>query len=118
MIHMNNQQIKKKILSDIETAKKKGYTIVSGSWGNDAQKCACALSCIYVADGVEIIPDPDEAADILEVDRYWTRSFIDGFDGLGAAEGATVPSAWGLGREIRAATNPIDYEKWRSILLL
>lgn len=110
---MNNQQIKNKILADITAAKEKGYTIVSGHWGNAEMKCACPLGCVNLAVGNQ--PQHQELGGVLQalgVDLDWITDFIDGYDGNGSASGSKLPEIWNMGEEIRKEVKSIHIDDY------
>lgn len=106
---MNNTDLKSKILTAIEFAEGKGYTLITDEWGDEKMKCACALGCVAVANGLNITEDTTDMSRILEVSDDWIISFVDGFDNNGIADGAADPKAWKMGQEIREHTNPMGY---------
>lgn len=107
---MNNQDIKQKMLDSIDQARKAGYTLVQGDWGDERMKCACAIGCVYVAANQTINYHYGQASALLGVDEGWVSSFINGFDQIGEAEYARDKQAWSLGDEMRLLTHPIDYQ--------
>lgn len=110
---MNDKQRKAKILKSIKEAQADGYTLVHSEWGSGLTKCACALGCIFVADGINpfdgFATEEKAAARYLDTDEDWILSFTDGFDGNGNDKGAHYPEAWRMGAEIREETKPVDY---------
>lgn len=116
---MSNQSIKKDILTSIKKAQEMGYTLICEDWGNDTNKCACAIGCLFVVEGKNPNEgDPYQAANILDVSEDWIASFIDGFDANGIAIGASNPEAWKLGAEMRKELKPIPLDKFAGGLLL
>ena len=107
-----NDQIKEKILASIETAKQKGYTLVSEEFGDESSKCACALGCVAVANGFQISENLKDVAGVLQVSDQWINSFIYGFDGIGWASGAEDPDAWKMGQDIASETKPVSYQQF------
>lgn len=105
---MNEQDIKAKILADVTAAKEQGYTIVSSSWGNIHNKCACPLGCVSLAAGGEYPQDVELVAETLNHTPGWLMSFTDGFDANGREQDATYPEAWNLGAALRQELNPVD----------
>lgn len=81
--------IKQKIVDCIKDATENlGYKLVEGKWGNNDNKCACALGCVLATSNVNsgfISDDPEDnkeyAAKILNVSSEWVECFISGFDG-------------------------------------
>jgi hypothetical protein len=110
---MTNQEIKDKILQSIADTQKQGYTLVCDEWGSTVSKCACAFGCVLVSYGMVLDSSPktkdlEEVSKMLNVSLDWIYSFIDGFDGNGFEQAATIPDAWLLGQEIRQQTLPIE----------
>ena len=110
---MNNQQIKAKILEDIEAAQKQGFTLITGEWGDYDSRCSCPLGCVNLVNGTS----PEATFDggvrsILEVNDKWLQSFIDGYDGNGRAKSAEEPEAWQMGSEIKEQLHPMSYEEY------
>lgn len=106
---MNNKSIKEKIIASIIKAQKEGFTLVTEYWGSSDKKCACAIGCVYVAEGDAISDDAKDAAQLLGVSDRWIISFIDGFDSNGAASSSHEPEAWMMGQEIKQTNCPITY---------
>lgn len=110
---MSNQSIKKDILASIQKAQQMGYTLICEDWGNNKNKCACAIGCVFVADGREPdVGDPLVAATILDVSEGWVSSFIDGFDNNGTAVVASDAQAWKIGNELRKELKPIPINEF------
>jgi len=70
------------ISKGIEYAKKNlGYTIISEDWGNEEEKCACALGCLLLSNNLKLgSKNEDSAAELLKVNDMWITAFISGFD--------------------------------------
>lgn len=112
---MDQLSIKERILSSISYAQKElGYTLVREGFGDSISKCACALSCVLLADNPGNILDPGRilysSAKILGVDPTWTVSFMDGFDGKNYH--TKYDEAWKLGERICAETNPPTHDEY------
>jgi len=121
---MNIQEIKEKILNGIKyTTNAKGYTLVKSGWGSVEDKCACALSCLVLAEydekdidhcrkeikGGDIVK---KAQQILQIDGSWISSFWHGFDGVG---GGCNAEANQLGRDLAKELNPPRFLETRRI---
>jgi hypothetical protein len=109
-----NNDIKQKIVEAISQAKKKGYTLISNSWGREVEKCACPMGCVLVANGMtpNTAYNLVDSANILGVPTVWITSFIEGFDNIGTAPAAYCQEAWELGHELRTEMNPIPHNRF------
>src|ERR1700679_3678427 len=100
--------IRETILNSIKYVRETiGYTLISEEWGSSNSKCACAIGCVLIQNDPKQINFTDLAArasKILNVSEIWVDSFIDGFDGIGKAECASVPEAWNMGYSIATET--------------
>lgn len=109
---MNNEEIKQKILDSIEYATNTlGFTLVQGNWGSSENKCACALGCVILKNGLEILGEGLEednaivAAELLGKPKCWIDDFINGFD---SDEIGTYHEGWKIGNEIKNITEPVE----------
>lgn len=120
---MNNNNIKTRILEGINYAKEKlGFTLVHSAWGDKDKRCACALGCVLIHNDRHLDSDlvednEQEAARTLGVSHVWVESFVSGFDdGDKSSLDTYDPTAYELGKELRAELAPVENDEYLSSL--
>lgn len=99
---------------------KKDYVLLTQSWGNDLEKCACPLGCVLVKNDISLRTDTPllastpnynktEIMKILGVSLEWIDSFIIGFDDL--SKESSDKEAYDLGSLLRRSLNPRYYSQ-------
>lgn len=114
------EEIKDIIMNSVYYAiHKKDYILLTQSWGNDLEKCACPLGCVLVKHNISLRTDAPvlsstpnynkiEIMKILGVSLDWIDSFIIGFDDF-SNENISNKEAYELGLLLRRILNPINY---------
>jgi hypothetical protein len=115
------EEIKNIIINSVYHAiHKKNYILITQSWGNDLEKCACPLGCVLVKNNILLRTDTPvlastpnynktEIMNILGVSLEWIDSFTSGFDNFGKI--FTNKEAYELGAELRRILNPRYYSQ-------
>ena len=77
-----NKDLIKTFSTAIEYAKKElGYSLINEDWGNEKEKCTCALGCIILYNKKNLSPNNEATIEeILSVPQQWISAFISGFD--------------------------------------
>lgn len=119
-----------KISKAIEHAKKElGYSLVSEDWGNEKEKCACALGCLLVSNKVKLGSMNEESViELLDVSQHWVEAFISGFDetpwklsirftteqldAMDEKEVAAIELAYKDGLALKNKFKPVVYSDW------
>ena len=118
------------ISKGIEYAKKNlGYTLVSEDWGNEEEKCTCALGCLLLSNNLKLgSKNEDSAADLLKVNDKWITAFISGFDetpwnlkhsltedqkdNMSDKEKKSLEEAYAGGKTLRNKFKPCPYDQF------